>query len=70
MATKRIKSEVEKQLIVRLWNQRKRYNEAKADFDDLCSWVDGERMRKAENEIKHIRKELRKVRIKSYRTAA
>lgn len=67
---KRMKSDEEKQIISRLWHQRKRYHAAKEDFDDLCSWVDGERMRKAAKEMRKLRVELRKLRTKNLRRAA
>ena len=68
---KKIKTEVEKQCIIRLWNQRKRYLSAKEDFDNYCCWEDGVRMRKAKREMGKIRAELYKERNKSlYKNAA
>lgn len=45
---KRIKSDVEKQYITRMWDARKKYLEYKSVYESVCgSYMDGELMHKA-----------------------
>lgn len=68
---KRIKSEIEKQYITRIWNQRKRYLRSKEEYDKWGCWADGESMRKAKRTMNKLRNELAKVRAQGkYRIAA
>ena len=46
---KKIKTEVEKQYIARMWDIRKEYRAHKAEFESVWgSYTDGELMRKAD----------------------
>lgn len=68
---KRIKSEVEKQYIARMWNTRKEYLEHKAEYE--CVWgsyMDGELMRKAKARYDNLRKSLQNERNRALRMAA
>lgn len=65
---KRIKTEVEKQLIVNMWNALKEYNMHKAEFEDVCgSYIDGELMRKAKNKYNKLCKALQTERMSKLR---
>ena len=58
MATKRIKSEFEKNYITRMWSLRKRYNDAKRDYDSVWgSWMDGELMKRTKREMERVERE-------------
>jgi hypothetical protein len=62
---KRIKSEVEKSYIARLWMQRKRYNAAKRECDGVFgTFADVQAMRKAAAEMQRLRGCLERYRAR------
>ena len=68
---KRIKTEVEKQLIIRMWNARKDYVTHKEEFESVWgSYTDGELMRKAKARYDNLRKSLQNERNRALRMAA
>ena len=68
---KRIKTEVEKQYITRMWNARKEYLTHKAEFESVWgSYMDGELMRKAKARYGKLRKSLQNERYRTLRRAA
>lgn len=68
---KRIKSEVEKQYIARMWNTRKEYLEYKAEYESVWgSYMDGELMRKVKERYNILRKSLQNERNRALRMAA
>lgn len=68
---KRIKSEVEKQLTIRMWNARKDYVTHKEEFESVWgSYTDGELMRKAKARYEKVRKALQTERMSKLRKAA
>ena len=68
---KRIKSEVEKQYIARMWSVRKKYLKHKAEYESVCgSYMDGELMCKAKARYDSLYNLLAKERCRVLRMAA
>ena len=68
---KRIKSEVEKQYIARMWSVRKKYLKHKAEYESVCgSYMDGQLMRKAKARYDSLYNLLAKERCRVLRMAA
>lgn len=68
---KRIKSEVEKQYIARMWSVRKKYLKHKAEYESVCgSYMDGELMCKAKKRYNDLYRLLQGERQRARRMAA
>ena len=68
---KKIKTEVERQYIARMWNIRKEYRAHKAEFESVWgSYTDGELMRKAKARYDSLYNLLAKERCRVLRMAA
>ena len=68
---KRIKSEVERQYITRMWDARKKYREYKSVYESAWgSYMDGELMRKAKKRYNDLYRLLQGERQRARRMAA
>lgn len=68
---KRIKSDVEKQYITRMWDARKKYLEYKSVYESAWgSYMDGELMRKAKKRYNDLYRLLQCERQRARRMAA
>ena len=68
---KRIKSEVERQYITRMWDARKKYLEYKSVYESAWgSYMDGELMRKAKKRYNDLCRLLQGERQRARRMAA
>ena len=68
---KRIKSEVERQYITRMWDARKKYLEYKSVYEGAWgSYMDGELMRKAKKRYNDLYRLLQGERQRARRMAA
>ena len=68
---KKIKTEVERQYIARMWNTRKEYRAHKAEFESVWgSYTDGELMRKAKKRYNGLYRLLQGERQRARRMTA
>lgn len=68
---KKIKSELEKQYIARMWNTRKEYLKHKAEYESVWgSYMDGELMCKTKARYNKLHSALQSVRYRTLQKAA